>query len=134
MRAEKERARTHKHARAREREDERQGEGKGEEGGALQEGGDEEEEEEEEEKELGRGHTGARARGRAGKVGYRKGAGAWRGTLGAANTGARRPTGENAWTLTPCASALAVGYTGRYIASPRARAPGAPRAWPCECM
>ena len=74
----------------------------------------------------------AETRARAGNVGYRRGAGAWRGTLGAANTGARRPTGENA--LTPCVSASAAGYKGRYIASPRARSPGAPRAWPCERM
>ena len=45
-----------------EREVETEGEGKGEEGGASQEGGYEGEEAEEKEKELGRGHTGARAR------------------------------------------------------------------------
>jgi len=58
----------------------------------------------------------AETRARGGNVGYRRGAGAWRGTLGAANTGARRPTGET--ELTPCVSASAAGYKGRYIASP----------------
>jgi hypothetical protein len=73
-----------------------------------------------------------RGRARATRILYRVGAGAWRGTPGAANTGARRPTGENPFT--PCACAPAAGYTSRYIASPRARAPGAPRALPCERM